>query len=333
MNRFSAGIAALLLVSAALICIRCNSGDGEKTYAKPDKATTLVVFSQGSDKTPWDQMYAKQMADAASQHQDDFTYTALDAQGDAQTQIKQIQDAVAKKPKVLMVSPVSDAVYPAISDAKKAGVEVFLLDQADHPSDADMDISINYPDVGVQMVGLTEFQFKKAKIKTGTILVIPPAGEPAGSAHAWRVDELMKGIVQRSDYSRKAVHRVVGTCKDTEADAKAFVASYLAAKKPVNIIYALDAETTQGAVEAVKEAKSNVKIYGVGAADKKVIDEVRDGSLADAIADFPAGPVALNFALNFAEGKKVPKQSAVPNDFVEIQGVDSFLKQHPILGD
>src|SRR5688572_28556542 len=102
---------ALALV--ALAAIGCNSGDktqGSTTNAAPASDKPLVVFSQANSADPWRQVFNADTQSAADSHSQHIRYEMQAAEDDPNKQINVIETFLLKNPKVLLVSPATEAV-------------------------------------------------------------------------------------------------------------------------------------------------------------------------------------------------------------------------------
>jgi fructose transport system substrate-binding protein len=73
---------------------------------------------------------------AAQEHNLDLTFAAGKEDGDEDTQIQAIENAVAKGDKGILITPNGPTVVDAIAKARAAGVYVIALDTAPEPADA-----------------------------------------------------------------------------------------------------------------------------------------------------------------------------------------------------
>jgi ABC-type sugar transport system substrate-binding protein len=317
MNRFQVASYALLVGTLALV--GCAKPD-----AAPPSPTAEVEFLQANKTDPWRQVYEKDVAASAKAHAADFKFTELDAGGNAQKQIDQIKEAIAKKPKVLMVSPVSEAVLPEVNAAHDAGIYVFLLDMSDASTKADTRVASRPILFGSDMASkyLGELRGK------GPVLIVP------GPNSSYVAKETLAGMLSSiKRFAPKGMVHVVGPdCNGSEADAKAFVAQYLASKKPVDAILAANDSMAIGAAEAVKAAGAKVKVFGSGGYQKAIFDALRDGSVFATYSNVPGAPQAMDFAADYIKGSKPPKSSEVSFDLITKATEDNFLKAHPNYG-
>lgn len=312
----------LLLLAVAA----CNNSSSAPATSSGPAGTAIFIQTGWSD--PWSKMYEKMLEPAVKGVAGQVTFQEVSADGDPKKQIQDINDAIAKKPNVLMVSPIDTSVLPALAKAKKAGIFVFQLDRCyvswlykDTPADSYYGADV----VGVGSCGL--FQYVHMMNLKGTALVLPDSSSETGR-------ELLKGIKFNLKKYHSDVKGVMGSdCGTDQAKAKAFVAAYLKSGKPVDVILTQNEPATLGAAEAVKEAGVKKYIFGIGGYTRKMIDAIKDGSVYAVFTIPPGGPSAVQEVPAAFQHQRVPRNSFVPFDMVMKRNVDQYLKDHPTLGD
>jgi ribose transport system substrate-binding protein len=304
------------------------TGCAKPAPAVPTGPPASVYFLQPDSSTPWGKLYDKQMAASAQQHPE-LKLTELDAGGDAKKQISQISEAIAKKPRVLMVSPVADSVLPELAKARNAGIFVFLLDRWVKVDPADAYVGEKDFDAG-EAFGII---YGRSLHETGPVLIIPGKANPA--TQPWRSADRLAGFI--AGFKKFNIPVTVGQdCGGSEDKTRDFVTQFLATKKPCTAIVAVNDEMALGAAEAVKAANATgIKyVVGIGADEKKVFDAVKSGALFATITNPPAGPTAMDYIPDLVQnGRKPPKESEVPDDEVRADTEDYYLAHHPILAD
>jgi ABC-type sugar transport system substrate-binding protein len=253
----------------------------------------------------------------------------VSGEGDPKKQIQEIDDAIAKKPNVLLVSPIDKTVLPALAKAKAAGIFVFQLDRCYVPfftsKTTPTDSFYGTDLVGVGSIG--PFQYDHMLGLKGTGLVIPDNSSETGK-------ELFHGIDFAFKKYKNDLKLVMGEdCGTDESKAKAFVAAYFKSGKRADAIFTENEATTLGAAEAVKEAGVKTYLFGIGGSIKKVFDAVKNGSVYAIFTVPPGGPAALEEIPTALKHQRVPKNSFMPFDEVLKRNADKYLQDHPMLGD
>jgi len=319
------GVRALPIL--ALAVGGCKKTTNPASPAGP-VSTGNVILIQTGWTDPWSKMYDRLMDPAIKEVGNQLTLQQESAQGDPKKQIQEIDEAIAKKPQVLMVSPIDKSVLPAIAKAKAAGIFTFQLDRSYISWTDKRDPANSY--YGADLAGVGScgiFQYAHMMGKKGTGLVIPDNSSETGK-------ELLKGATFALKKFNGQVKGVVGDdCGTDEAKAKAYVASYLKSGRPLDVICTLNEPATLGAAEAVKAAGAQTYIFGVGGSTKRMFDAVKDGSVYAIFTVPPGGPAAIEEVPTALQHQRVPRDSFTPFDMVLKRNVDQYLRDHPVLGD
>jgi len=109
--------------------------------AVPVKKKITVFFFDPAPANPWWDILAKGVEDAVSDLKAlgiDVDYRRFDATS-LDTQISQVQQALALKPDVAVVGPVSDALQDVVKQLRQAGTKVILVDR-DFPDQTARDL-------------------------------------------------------------------------------------------------------------------------------------------------------------------------------------------------
>ncbi|HWD41868.1 MAG TPA: substrate-binding domain-containing protein, partial [Fimbriimonas sp.] len=175
-KRFLIGLAGLPL----LILAGCNSDNSTaSTGGTTPTATTsnssslpLVEFAQANSADPWRQVFDKETMAEAEKFKNDFKIEEQAAEDDANKQVSQIGTMQLKSPKVLLISPTTEAVQQAVEKVYDAGIPVILLDRAIPGDKYTCLIAGDNVDIGRQAA---EYIAKRLNGK-GTVLMIQGLG-------------------------------------------------------------------------------------------------------------------------------------------------------------
>lgn len=300
----------------------CNNPKSSSSNGSGPLGSVIYVSTGWTD--PWSKMYQSMMDSTSKELGTQLTYQEMDGGGQAKKQIQAINEAIAKKPGVLMVSPVDASVLPSLAKAKAAGIFVFQLDRCYVPWIDNNSPANSYYGADLSGIGsLGPFQYAIARKQKGTALAIPDNSSEAGR-------ELFSGINAAYKKFKSNLKGVVGEdCGTDEEKAKNVVAAYLKLSKPVDVIFTINDQATLGAAEAVKAAGAKTEIYGVGGDTDKVFDAVRDGSVYAIFVIPPGGPAALKESLVALQHQRTPRNSFTPSDMVDQKNISQYLKDHP----
>ncbi len=321
MKRSFLGLSTACLVIALA---GCNGSSSSGSSASNDNSNKpLVAFAQANSKDPWRQVFDKDIADAAKKHGDQMSFEEQQADDDVTKQIGQIETLMVKKPKVLLVSPVTEAAEQAVGEAHEAGALVVLLDRSVPGDKWDVYIGGDNYDIGLQA---GEFMAKKLGGK-GTVLMIRGIADadPTKKRGGGFMDAMKKypgiTVIQGDD------------CGYQRAKAETYMENFLQSKKPFDAVYAHNDEMAIGAYLAMKAAGTPKKvIVSIDGCQKEVVQYIKDGAL-DATFRYPQpGAAGIDIASDFLNGKKPQsKQVILPTEIVTKDNADKYLADHPNL--
>ena len=122
------GVAACSSGDTETVTVQAPSGDAEGTSAEGTGKTVKIIASVPPTDHGWLGAISKNAKAAAEQH-DDVDFELLQA-ADADSQAQQVEQAIAKKPDVLVVLPQDGAALtPVAQKAEKAGIPVVNIDR------------------------------------------------------------------------------------------------------------------------------------------------------------------------------------------------------------
>jgi ribose transport system substrate-binding protein len=329
------GAKLLFIVSLAVALAGCGSG----TTATNDPATPgapaagaggtdpkgprpLVFFSQANSADPWRQVFDKETKAAAALHKADFDFDMQTAGGDSNHQIEQIETELVKKPKVMIVSPDSEAVKSAIEKAHDAGVKVVLLDRAVSGDKWDVYVGGDNHAIGFQA---GQFMGQKLNGK-GTILMIQ--GKAAVSATTDRAAGFMEAMSKFP-----GIKVIAGdNCDYERAKADTYMENFLQSHKPFDAVYAHNDEMAIGALMAMQSAHTPKKLLvGIDGCQKEVVDKIKAGEM-DATFSYPdPGPKGIDVALSLIAGQTPGRKVTLATTMVTKENADAYLAAHPDL--
>lgn len=321
MKRSFLGLSTACLVIALA---GCNGGSSSGGNANNDNGNKpLVAFAQANSKDPWRQVFDKDIKDAANKHADQMSFEEQQADDDVTKQISEIETLLVKKPKVLLVSPVTEAAEQAVGEAHDAGALVVLLDRSVPGDKWDVYIGGDNYDIGLQA---GEFMAKKLNGK-GTVLMIRGIADadPTKKRGGGFMDAMKKypgiTVIQGDD------------CAYQRAKAETYMENFLQSKKPFDAVYAHNDEMAIGAYLAMKAANTPKKIIvGIDGCQKEVVQYIKDGAI-DATFRYPQpGAAGIDIASDYLKGTKPQsKQVILPTEMVTKDNADKYLSEHPNL--
>jgi ribose transport system substrate-binding protein len=321
MKKTHLGIAIAVL---AAMLAGCSGGSNSGSNASSDNSDKpLVAFAQANSKDPWRQVFDKDIKDEADKDAGLFSFEEQSADDDVTKQINQIETLMVKKPKVLLVSPVTEAAQQAVEAAHDGGALVILLDRSVPGDKWDVYVGGDNHDIGVQA---GEFMAKKLNGK-GTVLMIQ------GIADADPTKKRGGGFMEAMKKYPGITVIMGDDCGYQRAKAQTYMENFLQSKKPFDAVYAHNDEMAIGAYLAMKAAGTPKKvIVGIDGCQKEVVQYIKDGAI-DATFRYPQpGAAGVDIAAAYLKGTKpASKQVILPTEMVTKANADKYLADHPNL--
>lgn len=287
---FSAAAALLILTSCT------------KTTSDKKAVIGLAVSTQNNPFFVTLVSGAKKAAEAQN-----CDLVVVDAGDDVVKQTSDIEDLISKKIKVLIVNPVdSEAIAPAVSDAKKAGIPVIAVDRAVIGESVTCQIASDNV-AGAKMAGeyLLSLVGENAEV-----------AELQGVNGASATIDRGKGFHQAVDGKLNVVASL--TANFNRVEGLSVAENILQGNPELKGIFAHNDEMALGALEAATASGKQIVIVGFDATDD-ALAAVKDGTLAATVAQQPEqmGKVAVETALQIIVGNSVPE--SIPVDVALIK--------------
>jgi galactofuranose transport system substrate-binding protein len=268
------------------------------------KDTYKVGFAQTESNNPWRLAQTKSMQDEATKRGWQLVYT--DAAGSAAKQVADVRSMIAQKVDVILLSPREEKpLIPAVMEAKKAGIPMFLIDRnvdqtlAKGGEDYVAFIGSDFTKEGMQAAEvLTKAVGGNAKIieLQGSIGSSPANDRMAGFAAYIKDHPGMQIIASQSgDFARDKGRQVFETLYQAHPEATA--------------LYSHNDEMTMGAIAAMEAAgKVPGKDLIIASIDgtKDATQAIVDGKVLVVVECNPKfGPAAFDAVVKYANGEKL----------------------------
>ncbi len=321
---------ALVLVTAILFVAGCGKSTNQETVApqvpspkvsptpqpaqKPGEGKLLVYSAPDLNNTYW--LRVSEGVKAAAEKAG-YRLQLLDAQGKADKQLSDIQNALQKHPFALLVSPYeSDPIVPAVKAANEANVPVIVVDIGVSGGDyAALIISDNY--AGGKLAGewMAEQLGKGAEVAHIQCQLGAENAQLRGKGFEAAAKE--KGL------------KVVATQPADSDRAKALTVmqNMLQAHPEIKGVFCQNDEMALGAVRACQTAhRDDILICGFDG-NKEALEAIKRGEMGATIAQQPEemGRQAVELAAQAAQLHN--KEIKVPVVLVDKTNLDQFLKE------
>jgi ribose transport system substrate-binding protein len=287
------------------------------------KELPLVAFAQANSQDPWRQVFDADTKAAAEQYASEFRFEEQEAQDDSAKQIAIIENFLIKKPKVLLVSPVTEAVQSAIEKAMNAGVPVILLDRSAPGENWTAYVGGDNLEIG-RRAGRYMAEQLGGK---GTILMIQ------GIAGAAPTRDRANGFLEVMK-ENPGIEVIMGDdCKYQRNPAQTFMQNFLTSGRKFDAVYAHNDEMAIGAYLAMEAAKSPKKlIVGIDGCQREVIEMIKEGKLSATFKYPQPGPKAVELAAEIIRGTMPDrKRYLLETEMVTQANADAYLAANPNL--
>jgi len=302
---------------------------GSTAQTNADKP--LVAFSQANSADPWRQVFDASTKAAADKLSTDMSFEEQSAEDDPNKQISQIETLMLKQPKVLLVSPSTEAVQGAIEKAFDAGTAVILLDRGIPGDKYTCLVGGDNVAIGREAGTFIAEQTKGAK---ATVLMIQ------GLGGATATTERKSGAMEVFAKNPNLTIVEGDDCKYQRQAAQSYMETYLQAHPAPDVVYAHNDEMAIGAYTAweswsKKQAGGKAKkpiFVGIDGCQQETVQMIKDGKL-DATFSYPIpGPKGIEIAADILKGNKpTDKKIILPTEKVTKETADAYLTANPNL--
>jgi ribose transport system substrate-binding protein len=290
------------------------------------KDTYKVGFAQTESNNPWRLAQTASMQEEAKKRGWQLVYT--DAAGSAAKQVADVRSMIAQKVDVILLSPREEKpLVPAVMEAKKAGIPLFLIDRnvdaslAKGGQDYVAFIGSDFILEG-KMAGeyLAKSVGGKAKIiqLEGTVGSSPANDRKTGFEDAIKAHPDMKIIASQSgDFARDKGRQVFETLYQAHPDA--------------TVLYSHNDEMTMGAIAAMEAAgkvpgKDLILVSIDGTKD--ATQAVADGKVLVVIECNPKfGPAAFDAIVKYASGEAIAPRLVNKDRVFDKSNVAAYLPE------
>jgi ribose transport system substrate-binding protein len=262
----------------------------------------VIGMSQCNEGEPWRAQMDRDIEAAIAKH-DNLKLVLKDAQNDSQRQRAHVEELVAQKIDLLVISPKeTQPLTKPVADAFDKGIPVIVLDRRVDGDKFTVFIGADNKKIG-KAAGAHAL-----KLLGGKGNVVELEGLMTSSPGQDRHSGFREGLALDKNPDVKVVFEA--DMKWLEADAGKEMSSALAAHETIDLVYAHNDPGAHGAYLAAKDAgrEKNMKFIGIDALPHEGVEYVKKGML-DATFLYPTGGAeAVDTALKILKGEKVDKE-------------------------
>lgn len=344
----------IVLVLVALVAVACSGDDGDSAEGDApaeDAGGEDAAEDDGSDDAAAEEevgialilkntsnpffVSMEQSAQAAAEEFNvSLTVAAGQEDGDTQTQIRAIEDAIARGDAGILITPSGDAVVPALEQAREAGLFTIALDTPPNPADAvDITFATDNTEAGRLIGAWTAGQLDSEK---AVIAMLDIFNDQVVSVGVERDQGFLigMGILDEVDYSGNGNEPPTGTyeppsdaysggeyevvCHEPTQGAvdggRTAMETCLAQNPDINVVYTINEPAAQGAADALRANGvdlANVIIVSVDGGCSPGLDLVEEGVIGGTSQQYPGDMAQLGMEAiaNLARGGEAPTTS------------------------
>lgn len=347
-----AAVATASVVVGTLALAACGSSAGSTSGGSGGSDQVGVTLILKTLSNPYFVSMKKDAETEASKDNVKLTVAAGKQDGDTQSQIAAIDNAISRGDKGVLITTNGDAVNSELTKAKQAGLYVIALDTVPTPaSTVDITYGTDNEEAG-KLIG----QYAAAKLdgKKAVVAMLDLFDNQVVSVDTARDHGFLEGMgINPGDMSKNGQEAKTGTytsptgsggdyviaCHQPTQGAipggKTAMENCLSANPDINVVYTINEPAADGANQALKAAgKSGVTVVTIDGSCNYVKGLVKDGTIAADSAQYPGkmASVGVKTISDVARGGTKPTLPA-GKDFINtgtalitadpIQGVKS----------
>lgn len=307
-------LAVLLTVTMAISMAACgNSSEGG------DKEIKIAYIVKAKTDEFWTSMEKGAYA-YAEENGVELSFQAPEKETDVEKQVQMVENAVVKGFDAIILSAAdSKSLVPAIVKANNANIPVILV------NDIIDEEALSLEDGHVETyVGIDQYEaaslagtYAKENIQDGKVAYLE--GISGVTAH----EERLNGFKDQVDF--EVVSSQTAKCDRNEAFN--VMQNVLSANPEVNVVWAINAEMGQGAIQAIEQGgfSGKVQVFDFDASSDD-IEAIKAGTLTGSVAQFPnlQAEAAIQACLDVIDGKKLEKHTKTKAELITADNVEDF---------
>lgn len=308
----------LLLVLALLLSAGCKKETTEQRSAQKGTAENpwLIGMSQCNLGEPWRVQMNADIEAAAKKHPN-LKVVFKDAQNDSLRQRAQVEELVAQKIDLLVISPKEAApLTQPVAEAYNKKIPVIVLDRA-----VQGDAYTLFIGADNKLIGKKAGEHAR-KLLNGTGKIVELKGLMTSTPGQDRNSGFRDGLAIPTNPGLEIVFQA--DMQWLEPQARKEMETALTAHKRIDLVYAHNDPGAHGAYLAAKAAgrEKEMKLIGIDALPHEGVQYVRQGIL-DATFAYPTGGAeAIDNALKILKGESVPKKIVLGTRIFTRENVD-----------
>jgi ribose transport system substrate-binding protein len=329
MKRTGTIIVILVLVVLLTACGSTANSSGGKTFTIGFSLSTLTnPFFVGMDRG---------MRNEAAKMK--VRLIDKNANGDASTQVSQIEDLITQKVDLLIINPISaDGIVPVVQQANNAKIPVIAVDRGSNGGTLVSFVQTDGVAMGKQAVDWIAQQLtQRYGSAKGNIV------DMQGLRGTTPAEDREKGFKEELQ-KYPNIHVVATQAANFDQEtAYNVTADILQAHPNVDAIFAANDDMAVGASKEIQASKrfypagnsKHIFIIGIDGSGQ-ALHEIRGGTMDATISQNPPkeASLAVDLAVQYLQGKQVPKNAFVPTMLITQSNIDSQdVKNYGLWGE
>lgn len=321
-------IVALLLAATMVFSITaCKSSDASKGGGTADggsKNLKIAYIVKAKSDEFWTRM-EKGAYGYAEQKGVELAFQAPEKETDVEKQVQMVENAITKGFDAIILSPAdSKSLVPAIVKANNAGIPVILVNDT-------IDAEVLAAEGGKveTYVGIDQYEaaalagsYAAENIKDGKILYLE------GISGVKALEDRLLGFKDQAGSFEIVASQ---TAKNDRNEGFNVMQNVLSASPEVNVVWAVNAEMGQGAIQAIEQGgfSGKVQVFDFDATTDDV-EAIKAGTLTGTIAQYPnlQAEAAIQACLDVLDGKKLETHTKTKAELITAANVEEYEGQN-----
>lgn len=261
---------------------------------------------------------------AAQELNVDMSFQAPEKETDVERQIQMVENAIVSRVDAIILSASdSKALNPVIAQANMAKIPVILVNDTIDQEALKQDNGFVETYVGIDQYQAASLagSYAAKNLDGGKILLLEgPAGVDA-------LDQRLAGFKDMVE-SKPGFEIVSSQTANCDRNMGFNVMQNVLTSNPdVNIVWAVNAEMGQGAIQAIEQAGlvGKISVFDFDASNDDILT-IREGSLVGSVAQYPEmqARASIEAALKAIKGEKLPAHTVTKAELITKDNVDSM---------
>ncbi|MBA4699144.1 MAG: sugar ABC transporter substrate-binding protein [Ruminococcus sp.] len=307
-------LAVLLTATMAISMAACgNSSEGG------DKDIKIAYIVKAKTDEFWTAMEKGAYAYAEANGVE-LSFQAPEKETDVEKQVQMVENAVIKGFDAIILSAAdSKSLVPAIVKANNADIPVILVNDVINEEALSAEGGHVETYVGIDQYEAASLAGTYAQENTEGGKVAYLEGISGVAAH----EERLNGFKDQVDF--EVVSSQTAKCDRNEAFN--VMQNVLSANPEVNVVWAINAEMGQGAIQAIEQGgfSGKVQVFDFDASSDD-IEAIKAGTLIGSVAQFPnlQAEAAIQACLDVLDGKELEEHTKTKAELITADNVEDF---------